>query len=392
MRVLHQPDEAEQGIIDDLLEQFRFEFVPVRLSKTMLEKSIIDARDPIRHLLIRAGIVDFAALGQGAEHKVEVPIQLFTKEGVRPRTMTFYRPHTKSGDPRAWISKLAREAVPGQLLLFVHAEGKLVALLLDGAAKVLAPQLGTIAPPRFEEQGEIERTVATLRGALSMLAGNWVPSLRPGDTGVGYTLETMLGIKANNSSLPDIGGVELKSYRRQRGTGSNKLITLFSKTPQWLAEWRPRDVVKQLGYYDEQEARQELNCTISTTRNTLGFSLNIETDASRVNLRHKTEDLAFYRFAILEERLRKKHRATLFVRASSRGAGRDEEFRFEEVTLCRDVSFTNFLELTAEDRVSLDFTMHLKPSGAVRDHGYLWRIRESAIPKLFAYRRQLLSA
>lgn len=390
--MLHGPNEKEQEIIDDLLERFRFTFVPVRLTKTMLEKSIIDARDPIKDLLIRAGIVDFRTLGQGADQKVEIPVQLVTSTEESTRAMTLYRPHTKAGDPRVWISKLARDAKPGQLLLFILADGRLCALLLDGTSEDLAPRVAHFAPSRFEERGEIERTVATLRGQISRLAGSWVPSLRKGPTGVGYTLETMLGIRANNSPTADIGGVELKAFRRERGRGPDKLVSLFSKTPQWLGDWRPRDVVRRFGYYDVAEDRQQLYCTIATVRNTLGFKLAIETDASRVNLMHKADELGFYRFTVLESRLLQKHRATLFVRASSRLVGTQEELRFEEVTLCRDASFSNFLDLASADTVSLDFTMHLKPSGAVRDHGYLWRIRESAIPDLFAYRRQLLAA
>ena len=38
----------------------------------------------------------------------------------------------------------------------------------------------------------------------------WIKSLRRGDTGVGYTLETKLGIKANSKKKPDYKGIEIK--------------------------------------------------------------------------------------------------------------------------------------------------------------------------------------
>jgi len=38
----------------------------------------------------------------------------------------------------------------------------------------------------------------------------YVPSLRNGPTGIGFTLETLLGIDENNDALPDIEGAELK--------------------------------------------------------------------------------------------------------------------------------------------------------------------------------------
>ena len=41
----------------------------------------------------------------------------------------------------------------------------------------------------------------------------FVPSLRKGPTGIGYTLETLLGIDENNDTSPDIEGAELKAHR-----------------------------------------------------------------------------------------------------------------------------------------------------------------------------------
>ncbi len=42
----------------------------------------------------------------------------------------------------------------------------------------------------------------------------FIPSMRRSDTGIGYTLETLAGIKENNIRTPDFGKIELKSQRR----------------------------------------------------------------------------------------------------------------------------------------------------------------------------------
>jgi len=43
----------------------------------------------------------------------------------------------------------------------------------------------------------------------------FIPSLRRGSTGIGYTFETVFGIQENNIPIPDIGGrVEIKTIRR----------------------------------------------------------------------------------------------------------------------------------------------------------------------------------
>ena len=46
----------------------------------------------------------------------------------------------------------------------------------------------------------------------------YVVSLRKGPTGVGYTLETLLGVEENNLRTPDLGNIELKSRRINAGS------------------------------------------------------------------------------------------------------------------------------------------------------------------------------
>ncbi|MDR3287661.1 MAG: MvaI/BcnI family restriction endonuclease [Prevotellaceae bacterium] len=41
---------------------------------------------------------------------------------------------------------------------------------------------------------------------------DFVPTMRKGTTGSGYTLETLLDISENNFASPDIEGAELKAH------------------------------------------------------------------------------------------------------------------------------------------------------------------------------------
>ena len=45
--------------------------------------------------------------------------------------------------------------------------------------------------------------------------------------GIGNTLESLLGVKENNLTLPDLGKFELKARRKETGS----MITLFTKSP-----------------------------------------------------------------------------------------------------------------------------------------------------------------
>lgn len=56
----------------------------------------------------------------------------------------------------------------------------------------------------------------------------WIKAHRSGPTGIGKTLEDLLGIKENNLDMPDFGEYELKSCR----IDSNSMLTMFTKSPQ----------------------------------------------------------------------------------------------------------------------------------------------------------------
>ena len=56
----------------------------------------------------------------------------------------------------------------------------------------------------------------------------WIRTHRSGPTGIGKTLEDLLGIPENNLNEPDFGEYELKSARLNSGS----MLTMFTKAPQ----------------------------------------------------------------------------------------------------------------------------------------------------------------
>lgn len=385
----HEPSPQEQEVIDDIVSRCVVRLVPIRLTQTMLKKSIIDAREALRDGFRRAGLVDYGSIPQGPAGKIQLRMRFVVDGRTQERIASFYRPATKEGDPRIWVERLASEAAAGDLLLFGFEGGTAIAILLaHGRFAGIAQEVARAFPSRYEERGRIEGVVRRLHEKIGPLAQRWVRTMRPGPTGVGYTFETLLGISANSSKVADVDGVELKSYRRGALTGPGKLVTLFSKTPTWLDASKGAGLLRNFGYRDANN-RLNLYCTIMRTRNTLGFRLATDAEQAKMLVQNAGRDVMSYTFATLEKRLAEKHPATLFVRAESRGAGAEEEFRYSDVTYCRQPSFANFLDLVGDEAIGLDLTLHLKESGRARDHGYLWRVRESRIPNLFAYRRVL---
>lgn len=75
----------------------------------------------------------------------------------------------------------------------------------------------------------------------------YVKSKRRSNTGIGYTLETLLGIKENNIKLPDLGKIELKAKRKNVPT----LVTMFTfNSGVWKIH--QKDVIKKYGYKDKR--------------------------------------------------------------------------------------------------------------------------------------------
>lgn len=109
-------------------------------------------------------------------------------------------------------------------------------------------------------------------------AMGWIASKRKSNTGIGYSLETLLGIEENNIALPDFGAVELKSHR----INSTSMITLFTFNRN---VWRmnPLEAVRKYGTPDGN-GRLGLYFTMSPTPNSAGLFLYIEQDA--ISVRH----------------------------------------------------------------------------------------------------------
>lgn len=98
----------------------------------------------------------------------------------------------------------------------------------------------------------------------------YIRTLRAGSTGVGFTLETLLDIKENNISSPDLGQIELKSQRANH-KGMTTLFT-FNKKAWKMA---PLEAIRKYGSKDKQ-SRLGLYYTMGLTPNHAGLFLSVQ--------------------------------------------------------------------------------------------------------------------
>lgn len=357
---------------------------------TGLSKAILDATEGLREYLRETGYHDYDAQGQGQDHAVKREVEFVTATGLVPSKGSFYRPETKKGDPRIWLGIQTKErARAGNLLALSVIAGKLYVLNMSDPsvrASIADPQspLRRLARDVQKVSSAADELLGLLRGVSAL---GFVPTLRPGDTGVGMTLETHLGINANSARDPDFKGIELKA-RRQRKRGSVNRSTLFSKVPAW----RLSPVGSALGLLSKRgylvDGRLQLYHELSGLKpNSRGLMLEVDAAAQWLKQVHVDQDGqrehdVTWELPALEADLAAKHRETFWVSARCRGTDAGEEFHYVEVQHTRQPLVRNLGTLLEAGVVTVDYLLHLKGERA-RDHGYLFKIHPSNIEALF---------
>jgi hypothetical protein len=219
-------------------------------------------------------------------------------------------------------------------------------------------------------------------------ARGFVRTLRPGDTGIGMTLETLLGIEANTRKAPDYKGIELKAKRLRKGKANR--VTLFSQVPDWKlspigSAW---NLLSTYGY--ERDGKLRLNHEMNATApNSIGFILEVDATRDWLKQNHQDPDTAVTRHVTtwemenLRSRLKEKHPQTFWVGARCRGKGTTEEFHYVQVEHTRQPKVRNFDALIEWGVISVDYLMSQKGQQRVRDHGYLFKMHAADFPALF---------
>ncbi len=250
------------------------------------------------------------------------------------------------------------------------------------------PQPGQFAILRNPADLKAPQTSHALRAFLTefdaIATRGWIRTRRPGSTGIGYTLESLLDLRENNSPRGDFLGMELKAYRDHTGTlDDSEKMNLFLKEPRWLAEQTSADRIAHYGYTDEN-GRRAWYSTVTSKTNTHGLRLATNRGARQVTLLHAGQPIAVWKSATLAERLDEKHSEAAFIAADCRGSGPLEEFRYHSVTWCTGPSVESLLDLIDRRHVMVELRMHIRPDGTARNHGTAFRIHKSHLQELFA--------
>lgn len=355
-------------------------------TRTGLEKGIMDAHGQLRAFLYEKGIHDFAAQGQGPGDKVVTEARILAGHGFMPARISLYRPLTKVGDPRIWIYGLQKLAQPGNLIALLVHDG------IVHVANVSAPgALASMDDPGSALGSLVQAITRKATGpAIELLeklreisSRGFITTLRDGDTGVGMTLETLLGIAANSSKEPDFKGIEIKAARQAPNRNN-----LFAKTPDWgrSAVGSAAGLLDAYGY-DNGEGKR-LYCTLRHIPNAQGLYLTVEGSDLLTKFANGDKPMQVLAWAMkdLRSALEAKHRETFWIKAATRRRddGR-EEFHYTSARHTRSPISSNLGPLLQEGKVQLDLLLKFKSrhGRAVRDHGYLFKIHPTKLDLLF---------
>ena len=355
---------------------------------TAMKKSIIDATNPVREYLSKTSAHEYSYQELGPENKV-LKETFFVGDDELIKTQTsLYRPLTKNGDPRIWFYRLNTYASAFNLLAIIAKQGKIY--VINCSNKEVLKSLEDGSNPLFKALN-ISNDGLTLEAyeLLGLLQGvgalGWVPSMRVGDTGVGFTLESLIGIPANSSKAPDYKGIEIKSARKK-----SSIQTLFSKTPNW-GKSRLKgtlQILEERGQFSAKHNRDQIFHSIfADKQNSYGLQLEVDHEENLLkqycNIAGRREDDVLWEISVLQNALKKKHKQTFWVKAETRRMNGSEEFLYFEGAFTREPNVEALPLLLEAGHVFVDYTIKRLPNGSHKDQGYPFRMRKTNLEFLF---------
>lgn len=382
--------------IEQFLPIFAKTGVPVAFlvpTPTGFGKSIMDATAPIRELLRNSCVHDYDQQSQGQNNKEIVDTYIVRPDSLIQTDTSLYRPETKKGDPRIWIYNLKPYCQPCNLLALIVIERKIYVFNLSD--RRIADSLFSkgFCYNILEEASHKDKLVSEeLLNKLHIIHNRgFIPSITPGDSGVGDTLEHALGIERNNSKAPDYKGIELKTTRLTRNGGNRTTTrsTLFTRVPDEGMSYR--QIVDAYGKVQvprgSTEARLQMYETLMCARvNAYDLILEVDVNNDKLNIMHQEERVRKYVSAWYLENLRKalllKHHETFWVKAQSETRGGIEFFRYDKVLHTKNPNASLLAPLFEANKITVDLAAHYKPDGKWRDHGVLFKMMPDDLPLL----------
>ena len=385
--------------ISIFLPVFARAHVPVAFlvpTPTGYDKYIMDATKPIRELLLEEGLHNYFTQKQGKENKVTIDAYLVSECGLIKSEASLYRPNAKQGDPRIWFTKLKKYCHPYNLLALAVANNSIYVFNLSNSYIATSLLLNGYVADVLNQIGYAHESIALelLNKIKALHDYGFIPTITPGDPGVGDTLEHALGIQRNNKRAPDYKGIELKASRLSRGGAKRATTrnTLFTKVPDEGMTYH--NILDSYGKWQkpkgQNNVRFQIYDTLKASRpNSYDLQLYVDDDNDRLNIVHVSNQIGVnyvssWILTYLKETLQTKHRETFWVKAESRMINGIEHFRYDKILHTKKPNTSLMASLFQTDKITIDLAAHYESNGTYRDHGMLFKMMPYDISLILA--------
>ncbi len=350
------------------LVKHQIDFATIEVTSTGLNKSILDATYLVREYFKKNKIHDYALQGKGESNRVYISTIVFEGTAVCETKTSLYRPETKDGDPRLWIYKVSAHVSPNDILILIANQGNLFVINMTKTdiescfnSPVITPLKDFLVTLSNQNKSISEELLRLLRTKVS----GWQKAEVLADTGIGRTIESLLGIDMNSKKEPDYKGIELKSKRDKSKVRS----TLFSQVPNWdlSALKSGQEIVEHYGYVDKKLGRKVLRVTIKNLKpnlQTLCFNFNhgknlLELVSANVDndIFAKNSDVAVWQLETLHTRLLEKHKETFWIDVETQKNNGNECFRICSIEHTKNPIPSQFDVLLENSKISMDLLL-----------------------------------
>ena len=270
-----------------------------------------------------------------------------------------------------WVYKLGKFVNPDDIFALIAHNGSLYVINLTQIDIEKAYQSVLVNPIKdliISLHGMATSVSDELLGLIRDRMSDWLPSEVMADTGIGRTVESVLGIPMNDSKQPDYKGIELKSKREKAKVRSN----LFTQSPNWpLSKLKNgKAIVDKYGYIPKNYTHKCLHVTLSTLKpNPQGLGLNVDyakdwLEANEYALAanadgsyKKLDDVSVWQLLDLHERLLTKHHETFWIDVDSRIIRDKEYFRVTTIYHTKNPLPSQFDVLLEQGKITVDFLL-----------------------------------
>ena len=355
----------------------QIEYATIQITETGFKKSILDATAPVRAYFFEKGIHNYEEQPQGPDNKKLVDTFILTELSMHETQSSLYRPVTKKGDPRMWVYRINNYINPDEIFALIAHRGNLYVINLsqvDIEATYKSPLVSPVRDLIDSIHGDVSCVADELLGLIRDRMSDWMPSELLADTGIGRTVESVLGIPMNASKLGDYKGIELKSKIEKTNVRSN----ICTQAPNWnLSKLKSgQEIVRKYGYIPEGYTHKCLHVTLSSTRpNPQGLGLKVDYDKDWLEaneyaltpndegLFKKLNDVSVWLLMDLHERLLTKHHETFWIDVDNRIDQGKEFFRVTTIEHTKNPLPPQFDILLEQGKITVDFLLGRNSGG-----------------------------